>query len=54
MDEIEVTNILTFKSDIVIKRQSERVKSGIWPHLGQSWPGPNYMCKTKYETLGNG
>ena len=56
MDEIKVINILKRCSD----KEAERVIKppaflfeAIWSYLAHSWPGLKYMCKEKYETLGN-
>ena len=38
----------------VIKSPALLFSAVIWPYLAHSWSGLNYMCKTKYKTLGNG
>ena len=57
MDEIDVINILKRykdKKDRVIKSPAFLFSAAIWSHLAHSWPGLNYMCKAKCNTLGNG
>ena len=62
MNEVEIINIFKRYSDKKIERVIKSiVKSpaflfsvAIWSHLAHSCPGLNYMCKLKYETLGNG
>ena len=58
MDEVAVTNILKRYSDKktegVIKSPEFLFSVAIRSHLAHSWPGLNYMCKAKYQTLGNG
>ena len=55
MNEVEVK---IFSNDIVIKRLIKLpaflFSALICSHLAHSWPGLNYMCKAKYETIGNG
>ena len=54
MDETKIINILKRYSDKkterVIKSPDFLFSASLWPHLAHSWPGLNYMCKTKYKT----
>ena len=51
-----VINIFKQYSDkkTVIKLPAFLFSGLISSHLPHSWPGLNYICKAKYETIGNG
>ena len=56
MDEIKVINIFKRCSDKEVEgviKSPAFLFAAIWSYLAHSWLGPKYMCKEKYETLGN-
>ena len=56
MNEVEV---IIFSNHVVIKSQSDKspaflCSAVILSHLVHSLSGLNYMCKAKYQPIGNG